>query len=354
MIYSSGADISKEAFSLCVLSYHLNEQYHRVIARKEFANRPGGHKACLSWVRRHTPETGPIRVTMEATGIYYEGLALYIAEHAPDIHISVVLPSQAKRYIQSRGLRSKTDKIDAFGLALMGAERRLTRWAGIDPFWRNLRQLTRTRGSLLDQRTQLRNQIHALRHSGVEGGAAQQALEETVAAMSQQIELLTQRIYHQLRSRSDLTEQVDRLRSIPGIGLLTIATVLAETNGFERFTSISQLISYSGYDVVIRESGKWAGKPKISKQGSKYIRRAMYMPASVVIRSGQGPTFELYQRLVGTHNIKMKGHVAVQKKLLTYMYTLWNTGRWYDPQVIKDQQKVALPEGKTTVDTSYA
>lgn len=359
MMYSFGADISKDDFSVCLLGYTLNEQRHQVMARKEFSNSPGGHKASVNWLRRHAGQAGVVRVTMEATGVYYESLALYIAEHAPDIHLSVVLPSKAKRYMQSRGLRSKTDKIDAYGLALMGAERKLPGWAGIDPFWRTLRQLTRTRASLMDQRTQLRNQVHALAHSGQTGGEAEEALHQAIAVMSQQIDRLTRGIYQQLRSRKDLAEGMERLRSIPGIGLLTIATVLAETNGFARFGSISQLISYSGYDVVIRESGKWAGKPRISKQGSKYIRRAMYMPASVVVRSGKGPTYALYQRLVGIHNIKMKGHVAVQKKLLTYMYTLWNNGQLYDPQVIKGQQrnhqkKIALPEGKATEDTSAA
>lgn len=296
MIFSFGADLSKETVSVCLLRYNLKQQSHQVIARKEFANRPGGHQALLSWIQRHTPKNASIRLTMEATGVYYEPLALYLQEQAPDIHLSVVLPSQGKRYMQSQGLRSKTDKIDAWGLALMGAERRLPGWAGIDPFWRNLRQLTRTRGSLMEQRTQLRNQVHALAHSGQAGGEAEEALREAIAVISRQIERLTRRIYQQLRSRKDLSEDIEGLRSIPGIGLLTIATVLAETNGFERFSSISQLISYSGYDVVIKESGKWAGKPKISKQGSKYIRRAMYMPASVVVRRGEGA----HLRLVST------------------------------------------------------
>lgn len=359
MIYSFGVDISKDDFSVCILSYNLKNQNHQIIARKVFSNRLAGYKACLNWLNKHIQQPGSVRLVMEATGVYYESLALYIQKHAPDIHLSVILPSQAKRYMQSRGLRSKTDKIDAFGLALMGAERKLSEWKGIDPFWRNLRQLSRTRASLMDQCTQLSNQVHALTHSGQPGGVAQQALQTTIKAMRQQIDRLTQRIYQQLRSRKDLSGQIKCLRSIPGIGLLTIAVVLAETNGLARFNSISQLISFSGYDVVIKESGTWSGKPKISKQGSKYIRRAMYMPASVVVRSGKGPTYQYYQRLVTTHNIKMKAHVAVQKKLLTYMYTLWKNKQSYDPQVIIAQQqqylkKIALPEGKATVDTPYA
>lgn len=358
MIFSFGVDISKDEFSVCLLDYNPNEQSNHLRARKAFGNRPGGFKAFLGWIRRHIKQPGCIRVSMEATGVYYEPLALYIQQQASDMHLSVLLPSQAKRYMQSRGLRSKTDKIDAYGLALMGAERKLGEWVGIDPFWRNLRQLTRTRASLVNQRTQLRNQVHALTHSGQAGGEAEGALNQTIAVITRQIDRLSRRIYQQLRSRKDLASHIERLQSIPGIGLLTTAVVLGETNGFERFNSISQLISYSGYDVVIRESGKWAGKPKISKQGSKYIRRAMYMPANAVVRSKKGPTYTLYQQLVGLHNIKMKAHVAVQKKLLTYMYTLWNNGQMYDPQVIINQKaahkkEVASPPGKATVDTSH-
>ncbi|SMO79253.1 IS110 family transposase, partial [Gracilimonas mengyeensis] len=105
MMYSFGADISKDTFSVCLVGYNLNQQSHQVCARKEFANRPGAHKAFLGWLRRHAKGTTAIRVTMEATGVYYEGLALYLQEQVPDVHLSVVLPSQAKRYMQSRGLR---------------------------------------------------------------------------------------------------------------------------------------------------------------------------------------------------------------------------------------------------------
>lgn len=357
MIYSLGIDISKDDFAVCLQRYNLREQTYQVIGRKTFKNKLSGFKACMNWSNRHTKkQPAPLRVTMEATGVYYEPVALYIHEHFEKIHQAVVLPSQSKRYIESRGLRSKTDKIDAYGLALMGAERKLAAWKGIDPFWRTLRTYTRTRAELLDQRTQLRNQLHALDHSGMEAPKAEQALHECIQTLSDQIDELTKLIEKQLRSRNDLRAQISCLRSIPGIGTLTIACILAETNGFAEFHKISQLISFSGYDVKIKESGKWAGKPKLSKQGSKYIRRAMYMPATTITRGNGGPIYEFYQGLLATHNIKMKAHVAVQKKLLTYMYVLWKRKDYFDPEVIKNQRKehqkkVAPPEDEATVDT---
>lgn len=363
MIYSLGADMSKDEFSACLQSYNLRSQSNQVISRKTFKNKPSGFKACVNWLARHTSKKpAPVRMTMEATGVYHESFALFVREHHSQIHLSVVLPSQSKRYIESRGLRSKTDKIDAFGLALLGAERKLDAWKGIDPFWRKLRVYTRTRAELLDQRTQLRNQLHALDHSGMETPKADQALRECVQTISDQIDELTKLIGKLLRSRKDLRPQMACLRSIPGIGPLTIACILAETNGFTEFHKISQLISFSGYDVKIRQSGKWTGQPKLSKQGSKYIRRAMFMPASTVVRSEQGPMYEFYQRLLGKHNIKMKAHVALQKKLLSYMYFLWNRQDTFDPQKIRQdraiheelqkQKKVASLKSEATVDTS--
>jgi len=358
MIYSLGIDIAKDKFDACLIACRLTEQTQQVMARKTFKNISSGFKACMRWARRHGSSEKSLRVTIEATGTYYEPLALFIDEHHPGGHLAVVLPSKSKKYIQSRGLRSKTDKIDARGLALMGAERKLPAWKGIDPFWRELRALTRTRGRLMDQRTALRNQLHALNHGGMNAAESKESLQAVIEALNAEIDKLTSSIYSKLRACKHLQQPIDCLKSIPGIGRLTIAAVLAETNGFDAFESISQLISFSGYDVVIQKSGKWTGKPKISKQGSSYIRRAMFMPASTVVRSGDGPTAELYQRLVAKHNVKMKAHVAVQKKLLRYMYVLWNKKESFDPDHIRSLQahhkNVAPPEGEATVDTSQA
>lgn len=362
MIYSLGTDISKDEFSACLQRYNLGEQTYQVLARKTFANKLSGFKACMHWMRRHTnKQPAPVRVTMEATGVYYEPLALHIHQEHPQIHLAVVLPSQSKKFIESQGYRSKTDKIDARGLSLMGAERKLARWKGIDPFWRELRSMTRTRCELMEQRTQLRNQLHALSHSGQPARHVEAALRECIQALSQQIDKLTRLIKKHLRSRNDMKTPIACLKSIPGIGMLTIASILAETNGFEEFHSISQLISFSGYDVVIKQSGKWTGQPKISKKGSKYIRKTMYMPASTIVRCEQGPVYTLYHRLLSVHNVKMKAHVAVQKKLLTYMYVLWTKQEPFDPAVIQNQRsqhqkRIAPPsdDGEATVDTSHA
>lgn len=369
MIYSLGCDIAIEEHAICLLRYELDQQKWEVVSHKSFKNNASGSKALLRWLQNKAGGSTDIRCTMEATGIYYEQLALFLAEHAPKIHLSVVLPSKAKHYIASRGLRNKTDKVDAFGLALMGAERKLKPWQGIDKYWRKLRQLTRTRTSLLRQVNELRNQLHAQQHSGLPVKEVQKSLARILKHLEKECEHLLQQIKGHLASREDLAYQIQCLRSIPGIGDKTIAVILAETLGFTHFSSYGQLMSFSGYDVVANESGKRIGKRSISKKGSPYIRHAMYMPASTIVRRKPPQIYRVYERLVNKHSIKMKAHVAIQKKLLGYMYTLWKKQQMYDPAII-DQRKAAFEQqyaqnmeqkikvvslkSETTVDTENA
>lgn len=359
MIYSVGCDIDKQNIQGCLLSYDLTHQTHQVLSRKSFRNNVSGSKAFIKWVRRCTKDhPDAVRCTMEATGVYHEQLALYVFDHHQDIRLSVVLPSASKKYIASRGLRSKTDKMDAYGLALMGSERKLTKWKGIDRYWRQLRQLTRTRAALQEQITQLSSQLHAQTHSGLRVEVAEQSLQASLTTLKEQRDRLTRQITLHLNSRKEMAHQLACLKSIPGIGMLTIAVILAETNGFGYFRSCSQLMSFSGYDVVINDSGQRVGKRKISKQGSPHIRRAMYMPASTIVRRKPPLLYDYYNRLLSRHAIKMKAHVALQKKLLSYMYFLWNNQQLYNPDRYEQtqkrlQKKIAPLKGEATVDTCY-
>lgn len=111
---------------------------------------------------------------------------------------------------------------------------------------------------------------------------------------------------------------------------LTAAIVLAETNGFELIRNKRQLTSYAGLDVKEKQSGiSVKGKAKISKQGNRYLRKAVHLPALSAKHCGQYR--ETYARLVGRHGIKMKALVSVQRKLLELMYILYKNRTTFEP-----------------------
>ena len=102
--------------------------------------------------------------------------------------------------------------------------------------------------------------------------------------LNKQVKEIEKEIKTLVNQDDKLKKKFEYLQNIPGVGLLTIATIVAETNGFETFTSIKQLTSYAGLDVKIAESGTWKGKSRISKRGNSHIRKALYMPSMARVR----------------------------------------------------------------------
>jgi transposase len=280
----------------------------------------------LDWVSGKSQSSLPVIFTMEATGVYYESLAYFLYNLSYRLHI--VLPNQAKKYGQSLGQKSKTDKIDACVLAQMGLKQELRVWQPISPHLLGLKQLTREREVLVRSKVAAANHLHAYSHQGKPNQHSIARTEEHIAFLKQQIKLIEKEIANFVRQDKSLESRIACLISIPGVQLLTAAIIVAETSGFETFENIKQLTSYAGLDVRIQESGKWRGKTKISKQGNSHIRKALYMPAISKITSDIA-TKEFYERLVGANKTKMSAVIAVERKLLGLMFSLWKKQEMY-------------------------
>ena len=123
--------------------------------------------------------------------------------------------------------------------------------------------------------------------------------------------------------------KIGYLDSIPGVGLITAAVIVAETNGFAAFESIKQLTSYAGLDIRIQESGKWKGKSKISKRGNSHIRKALYMP-SISKKTYDWATKQFFERIKEKKGIGMIALIAVERKLLGLMFSLWKKEEMYN------------------------
>ena len=127
-----------------------------------------------------------------------------------------------------------------------------------------------------------------------------------------------------------MDSKIEKLLTIKGVGLSTIVSVLAETQGFELITSRKQRAKYAGFDVVERQSGtSLMGKTRISKKGNSRIRSALYFPAMVASRYNS-QLKEDYVRIVAKNPKQKKIAItALQRKLLLLIYTLWKTGEKY-------------------------
>lgn len=348
--YCVGIDVSKDTLQVC-LSVIDTDQLVTVKATASFANQATGFQALLKWVARHLKEQLPLRYVMESTGVYHEQLAWYLYQQ--DQSVSILLPNKAKHYLMSLGHKSKNDQMDALGLARMGLEQQLPLWQPLSKNIYQLRLLTRQHQRLQELKTQSLNQTHALACSQLTDAFLVKQLTQLIHLYDKQLKEVEKALKQLIQADEQLQVKVERLCAIKGLGLLSVATLVAETNGFTGFDNQRQLVSYAGYDVVENQSGKRVGKTRISKKGNSRIRRILHMPALNAVRY-QEPTCEaLYQRVMERNGIKMKAYVAVQKKLLVLAFSLWKNDTEYDPNYTENQAKALkkiVPTSRTTQD----
>ncbi len=342
--YSVGNDISKDKFDSCISVIDSMQQV-KIIATRCFSNTERGFESYLDWVKRRCKLDLPVVHTMEATGVYYEKLAWFL--HRSGECLSVVLPNKAKKYLQSLGLKTKNDKIDARGLSRMAAEQNLKQWEAPDENMMELRSITRQREHLQETRTQIKNQLHASTNGEYVNADLVKQHEAIIELLDQQIKETLNMIEGVLSESPKIKEKVEKITAIKGLGLISVATIIAETNGFKLFANQRQLVSYAGYDVIENQSGKHIGKTKISKKGNAHIRRILHMPAFSVVASNEPIFKNLYERVFVRTKQKMKGYVAVQRKLLIIVYTLWKKNDQYDQNYYFKKEENAYPEKKS-------
>lgn len=340
----AGIDVAQKELVVCLgrLTGELQVELH---AHKIFPNSPKGFCALVQWVERLTDASLPVRFVMEATGVYHEQLAYHL--DTAGRQVSIVLPNKISNYLKTLEVKTITDRTASEAICRFGLERALESWQRPSRTYKNLRQLTREREQVVVERTQVKNQLHAEGAEAEPNKSSLARFEKRIALLDSQEREITAEIQALITTDEQVRFLVALLTSLPGVGTLTAATVLAETGGFELIRNKRQLTSYAGLDVREKQSGTSVkGTPRISKKGNRYLRKALYLPALSAIRS-DARCNAFYTRLVQRHGIKMKAAVAVQRKLLELMFTLYKTTSAYDKHYLKEgaSEGAAATEG---------
>lgn len=309
---------------------------------EKFDNNFKGFNKFLKWaLSLRTSKLLPVSFVMEVTGVYHENLAYFL--HSKGFQVVIVLPNKIRNYAKSLETKSKTDPIDAMVITRFALERKLTAWSPPEPFIRAIKELSREYVALKTMITEVKNQIHAKQFANFTDKDVIKRKRRLLKELQKQVDEILMQIKKLFQSKPGLYEKITKVATIKGIGEITAIIILAETNCFEHVTSISQLISYAGLDVVLNESGKKKGKTTISKKGNKFIRRALFMPAMSACRSNQKMK-ETFAHLVSKGKNKKAALIAVARKLLVLIYTLWKN----DTEYIQDYKRTK-PENKNLV-----
>jgi len=271
-------------------------------------------------------------VAIEATANWY-----WIIEEIEQARCvpQLVHPRKAKLMM---GQINKTDKLDTHGLNVLQRNGTLpTVW--IPPGnLRELRELTRTRVVLVAQRTRWKNRITATlakwglpasEYSDAYGKKAREELGQRLARLPEQTRWATEQMLGQLDGLStqirafeqrleelvDATSEMQRLETLPGVGVILAATIWLEIGETGRFLSAERLASYAGTTPRVHASGDRTRYGRTRPDVNRYLKWAFAEAAnSVAVNHRRCPerhVSQLYARLrVRKGHAKAVGAVA--------------------------------------------
>lgn len=234
-----GVDISKDRLD----AFRLSDQQHNA-----FGNDKAGFKALLKWIGG----AEGLRIVYEPTGPYHRGMeaALAAAGHA----LVKVNPRQARRFAEATGTQAKTGRVDAMLLARMGLALDLPPRPVRGELMNELRELHVARLALIKDRTAAGNRADT---SAI--GLIRRQAKARLAIIEKQLAEIDETIAARIADDPALTERLDILTSIPGIGAVTACMLLIEMPELGTLEP-KQAASLAGLAPFTRRPGKWKGR----------------------------------------------------------------------------------------------
>jgi transposase len=268
----------------------------------------------------HLRTLAPSLVIMEATG----GLEMpaAVALTSAELPLVIINPRQSRDYARSTGRLAKTDRIDARVLAEFAWKIRPEPRPIADEQRQRLSALLTRRRQLLDMTVAERSRLSRA-HPDVKP-----SLEAHLAWLKQQIDELDKELEQFIRSTPIWREKGKVLRSMPGVGPVLTAALLAELPELGQLNR-KEIAKLVGVAPLSRDSGRWRGK-RSCWGGRAKVRRVLYM--STMAATLHNPVIrEFYQRLVAAGKEHKVALTACMRKLLTIVNAMVRDMRPWQP-----------------------
>jgi len=268
-----------------------------------------------------------------------------------DKHVDRVELAHAKGVRMIAEAAVKTDQIDATVLAHLARLNFLPIAYAAPKEIRDLRQHLRYREWLIDERRRAKNRVHAVLAgynlaspvTDLFGRAGREWLQEVVEEelrfsskkvvietleMINQLDIQIKELAKDIPLPEELEPKAELLMSMPGIGKLNSAVILAEIGDINRFSSPKALCNWAGLTPRVHKSDEVVRHGRISKQGSRYLRTAMVSAAMTACRISPRwyGVYEHLSRRIGRRGAK----VAVGRRLLTVVYYMLKRDQPYE------------------------
>jgi transposase len=337
-----GIDLHKDTLMACVINQSTGEISFERIACK-----------CRDRIVTYFTQlrqTAPLRVAIEAVGFYrwlWDLLEPLVDE---------LLLADATQCRALAGRRLKTDREDAENVATLLSMGRLPIAYAPCREERELRDCTRHRHFLRRQNSRCLHRVRGIMNLNNRPGPKELAADALIRYLKGQEALLSEQHRRQLwqaveqlvlleRQVPEAEREMDRLlkqdsfrakaellRTIPGVGPIVTATVLAEVGDFGRFPDGKAIARYAGLSPTVYASGDKCRTGHICKAGPTDLRWVLQQAAWVAIRC-DARVKKLYLRLRRRCDSK-RAAVAIARKLLTWMHAMVRKNQAYQGEKV--------------------
>jgi transposase len=263
---------------------------------------------------------GATLVVMEATGGLETRLIQFLTLAGfPTARIN---PRRVREFANATGTLAKTDRIDAHILAWYGEALHPPVTPVPDENRQRLEALITRRRQLIEMRVAEENRLASA------PDVIRPSIQQHLEWLQEQISALDEEIGQLLQSVPDWAEKVEILQSVPGVGIVTAATLLAELPVLGQ-ASHKEVAALAGVAPMNRDSGRRQGKRHITG-GRPSVRQVLYMATIAAIRCN--PVIRaFYRRLLAAGKEKKVALVACMRKLLTILNALLRKRQRWNP-----------------------
>ncbi len=290
-----GIDVSKDRLDVAVLGE---------TQEKEVDNTSQGITQLVAWMQELQPEL----IVVEATGGYQRAVveALFWAGLA----VAVVNPARVRQFARACGLLAKTDKLDAQLLAVFGQKVQPRRYESKSEEGKQLSALLVRRRQLDEILKAEQNRLRTI------SASLRGSVERMIACLKAEKKLLEEQIQQFVADQEAWQEQTQILKSAPGVGKVTTATLLAELPELGKMDR-RKIAALVGVAPMNSDSGKKRGYRK-TKGGRGDVRSVLYMATLVATR--RNPLIRAqYQQLLKRGKLKKVALIACMRKFLTIL-----------------------------------
>jgi transposase len=257
-----------------------------------------------------------VLVICEATGGYEH--VLVDSMHEAGIDICVANPRQIRDFAKGHGFLEKTDKIDAAMIGKFGRDVDVHLTPQRSAQQRAFLALVRRRGQVLHSLSAEQNRIPQTHDE-----FAADLLKQAISQLKTQLKLIDDRLDAALVEQTKTDPKVEILQSVPGVGVVMTATLVAELPELGTL-SRGQIAKLVGVAPMAQQSGK-SDKMRKAKGGRRQVRSVLYMSALVATR--HNPLIKhFYQRLLSRGKSKKLALLAAMRKLLTILNDMVRNG----------------------------